>query len=177
METEVWRPVVGHPGYDISNQGRVQTSELFDAAGRKVAESYEVSASLGGGPKNCRYLEVSLRGIGRNAPRTRRKVHHLVAEAFIGPRPKGLVICHNDGDRFNNRAENLRYDTQAANVADMYKHRGGHHYGSRPTCAHGHALTPENTYASAPGRKCKTCQRARARARHRGTSFEDELRN
>jgi hypothetical protein len=28
-------------------------------------------------------------------------------EAFVGPRPPGLVCCHEDGDPANNRVENL----------------------------------------------------------------------
>jgi HNH endonuclease/CENP-B-like protein len=43
-------------------------------------------------------------------------VHALVAVAFLGPRPKGLVVCHRDGDKTNNRPANLMYATQAENV-------------------------------------------------------------
>ena len=38
-------------------------------------------------------------------------VHHVVAEAFLGPRPCGLVVRHMDGDRENNAASNLAYVT------------------------------------------------------------------
>ncbi len=99
--------------------------------------------------------------------RRHRKVHHLVAAAFIGPRPEGMVICHNNGDPLDNRVENLRYDTQAANIEDMYAHRGGHPNSLLTTCLNGHDITnPENVYANSPGRKCKTCQRKRAKARN-----------
>lgn len=44
-----------------------------------------------------------------------RYVHHLVAEAFIGFRPDGADIDHKDGNRANNRADNLRYCTRREN--------------------------------------------------------------
>ena len=50
------------------------------------------------------------------------KVHHLVLETFVGPRPRGLVACHNDGNKFNNCSSNLRWDTPTSNYADARKH-------------------------------------------------------
>jgi hypothetical protein len=49
-------------------------------------------------------------------------VHRLVLVAFVGPRPPGLVCCHNDGNPLNNRVENLRWDTYEANEADKLRH-------------------------------------------------------
>lgn len=49
-------------------------------------------------------------------------IHHLVAAAFLGPRQKGLLVLHADGDKSNNRLENLRYGTHAENVADAKRH-------------------------------------------------------
>lgn len=49
-------------------------------------------------------------------------VSRLVAVAFLGPCPPGLVVCHNDGDCTNNSPRNLRYDTQAGNIEDCRKH-------------------------------------------------------
>lgn len=42
--------------------------------------------------------------------------HALVSDAFICPRPPGYEIDHVDGNRTNNRPENLRYLTHAENV-------------------------------------------------------------
>ena len=42
-------------------------------------------------------------------------VHHLVAAAWLGPRPTGYEIDHIDEDRTNNRAENLQYLTKDEN--------------------------------------------------------------
>lgn len=45
-----------------------------------------------------------------------RTVHSLVAEAFLGERPLGLVINHRDGNHLNNHFTNLEYVTQRENV-------------------------------------------------------------
>lgn len=50
------------------------------------------------------------------------KTAKLVIAAFVGPRPDGMVVCHNDGNRSNDSIENLRYDTQANNIADIKRH-------------------------------------------------------
>jgi HNH endonuclease len=65
------------------------------------------------------YLVVNLSTGGK---KSQRFVHRLVLEAFVGPRPPGLVCCHGDGDPTNNRLENLRWDTYLANSADMLLH-------------------------------------------------------
>lgn len=45
-------------------------------------------------------------------------IHSLVLTAFVGPRPTGMVCCHWNGDKKDNRVENLRWDTVKANAED-----------------------------------------------------------
>lgn len=52
-----------------------------------------------------------------------RFVHRLVLEAFIGPRPEGMICCHYDGNPQNNKPENLRWDTHYGNAQDAIRHR------------------------------------------------------
>lgn len=58
-------------------------------------------------------------------------VHILVCEAFHGPRRLGLEVAHNDGNRLNASATNLRWATRLANIADKWLHGtmpgGGRH--------------------------------------------------
>ncbi len=52
-----------------------------------------------------------------------RLVHRLILEAFVGPCPRGKESCHfPDRNPTNNRLENLRWDTHAANGRDMALH-------------------------------------------------------
>ena len=43
------------------------------------------------------------------------KIHHLVAEVFIGARPEGKVLDHIDRNKLNNHFSNLRYVTISEN--------------------------------------------------------------
>lgn len=65
-------------------------------------------------------------------------VHRLVLMAFVGPCPPGMEGCHfPDRSPQNNRLENLRWDTKAANEADKEIHgtitRGEQHGAAKLT--------------------------------------------
>lgn len=47
-------------------------------------------------------------------------VHRLVLEAWVGPCPEGCVTNHKNGDKQDNRLENLEYCTQSENMAHSY---------------------------------------------------------
>lgn len=70
------------------------------------------------------YLKLNL-GFGKT-----RLLHVLVAEAHIGPRPRGQVVRHRDGNRQNPRRRNLEYGTYAENTQDAIRH--GTHSGKNP---------------------------------------------
>jgi hypothetical protein len=65
------------------------------------------------------YLTVTLSEKGTTATI---KLHRLVLEAFIGPRPQGMVCRHLDGNKLNNRLSNLLWGTPAENAADRVLH-------------------------------------------------------
>jgi hypothetical protein len=68
-----------------------------------------------GGPVGYQYLYVSLCANGKII---KRRVHILVAGAFLGKRPsKKIEVNHKDGNKFNNRIKNLEYTTKKENVA------------------------------------------------------------
>lgn len=49
------------------------------------------------------------------------KAHRLVYETVVGPIPDGLSINHIDGDKLNNRPDNLEPATQSEQVAHAYR--------------------------------------------------------
>lgn len=57
------------------------------------------------------------------APQVRRMfyVHRLVAEAFIGEIKRGYSVNHKDGNKANNRVENLEIVTYSENVKHSYR--------------------------------------------------------
>ena len=112
---EVWHPVVGYEGsYEVSNLGRVKSLERMVPQRwgmyRKCPEKILRQKTARG------YFQVRLTGKTFN-------VHVLVAAAFIGPRPKGMVICHGRLGMQVNTPENLRYDTQLENMRDVKRHQ------------------------------------------------------
>lgn len=113
---EEWRTIEGCSRYDVSNFGRVRSRVRLEPMILKHSRD-----------EHGRHVVNLTPDTG---PRKVRRVHQLVAEAFIGLRPEGLVTCHEDGNLDNNRADNLRYDTQLSNVRDRLTH-GTHSMGER----------------------------------------------
>lgn len=101
---EEWRDCVGIPDYQVSNLGNVRGPRGL----RKPIK----------GPRG--YLRITFHRFGRHFKRT---IHSLVCEAFIGPRPEGLQILHDDDDKTNNKLSNLSYGTHQENTAKAKQQR------------------------------------------------------
>ena len=149
---ERWVPIPGCPGYEVSDLGRVRSID------RMVTNTLGQTRTLRGRvlatPPVCKgYPMVTLGKAGN------RLVHQLVLEAFVGPRPPGIPVCHNDGDRTNNHLNNLRYDSPSENMYDVVRH-GRHAMANKTECPKGHLYSPENTLVSNGRRYCRTCARA-----------------
>ena len=78
--------------FEVSSWGRVRTTRTGRIKPQTIAKSG--------------FLVVNLYAAGRSSVRN---VHSLVAEAFVGSRPSGMMVAHRDGDRRNNRPGNLEY--------------------------------------------------------------------
>jgi hypothetical protein len=94
-----------------------------------------------------------------------RKVHQLVAEAFLGSRPEGArLVRHLDDDRLNNVLANIAWGNDRDNSLDAVRN-GCHPTGKKTHCKRGHPFSPENTYIrpSTGQRQCRTCYCERAR--------------
>lgn len=120
---EEWRTVVGMPGYEVSNNGRIRSVDRhYDRPHprnptlmqrRKVTgRCIRPSVTING------YLQLSTTRHGVKS------IHRAVVEAFVynGPIPGGLIVCHKDGDKTNNNITNLYAGTYFDNRNDAIKH-------------------------------------------------------
>lgn len=108
---ERWKPVVGFEGwYEVSDHGQVR--RLQPGPGTQVGRI------LRNHPIPTGYLHVRLCVHSNPADLY---VHRLVAEAFIGPRPRGLQINHINGNKTDNRPSNLEYVTQLQNMRHSFR--------------------------------------------------------
>jgi len=89
-------------------------------------------------------------------------LHPLILEAFVGPRPEGMIACHWDDNPANNRLSNLRWATPSDNMFDRIRN-GRHRQASQTSCIRGHRLiapnlVPSNIHRGTRG--CLACNRA-----------------
>jgi len=126
--TEEWRPVLDFEGiYSISNLGRLRSEDRI-VIRRNGTKQPRRGIMMRLPPNQDGYPHVSL---CKNGHRKDSVIHHLVLEAFIGPRPTSKHEgCHNDGNPANNRLDNLRWDTMVNNQRDRLQH-GTHTRGER----------------------------------------------
>lgn len=110
-----YRIIDGFPNYRAGDDGSVWT-RLLQKRGGGIGDWKQLKPV-----KRRGYLRVGLRKeIGGKL--CWRAVHHLVLEAFVGPRPDGMEGLHAPNpDRTDNRLENLRWGTSAENTADQFK--------------------------------------------------------
>ena len=114
-KNEEWRPAPGFDGYEVSDRGRLRSLRRSNA--RLVNPTHHENGML----------RVQL---SRDGVRVHQVLARLICEAFNGAPPPGMNCCHEDGDYTNNRPGNLRWDTQAGNMADKRRH-GTHQAGSK----------------------------------------------
>ena len=97
--TESWKTLPDFPKYQVSDQGRIKNIE----SGRIFTGTQDAFG----------YVHVRL--INPKGTYTLKKVHRLVAEAFL-PNPENKpIIDHIDGDKTNNALSNLRWFTYSEN--------------------------------------------------------------
>lgn len=128
--TEEWREVPGSDGfYEVSDSGRVRSWMKHGKSGGRLESPRILSLAR----QANGYLSVSIK---RGKRRKHERVHCLVLEAFVGPRPKGAQAAHLNDDRADNRLSNLEWQSATENYAQRNARgliSGERHYSTRLT--------------------------------------------
>lgn len=110
---EKWKPIVGFYN-EVSNQGRVR-SVTHEAGNGKTYQGKILKPII----TKSGYVNVCLT-TGNDESRITKRVHRLVADAFIENPDDKDEINHKDGNKENNRAENLEWVTRSENEQHAY---------------------------------------------------------
>jgi HNH endonuclease len=134
VELERWARVAKFPLYEVSTWGAVRR-------GRDLVASWVNKRG---------YATVSLEHIDPTRWPRAVNVAPLVLEAFVGPRPPRHQANHGDGDKTNNRLDNLEWVTPKVNMAHARAAGLVTPRARAAQCRRGHAKTP--------GHHCLRCR-------------------
>ena len=163
MSDEVWRSFaymgVDYSGlYEVSDMGRVRSVDRVVMKGNGVPMT--VRGRVLKPIDREGYVACTLSKVGEQQPAV---VHRIVASVFVPGKMEGAEVCHCNGDRADNRAVNLRWDTRSANSLDRALH-GTDHQRNKERCPYGHLLVMPNLrrglWEKRGHRSCLACHRA-----------------
>lgn len=107
IDPELLRPILFNPRYAASADGEIWSS--YSGVWKRLRPARS---------RRNRHLTVSLSSPDRPGKFKSFYVHRLVIEAWLGPIPEGMVVCHRDDDAGRNHLENLYVGTQVQNAED-----------------------------------------------------------
>lgn len=96
--TEEWRPMVDHPKFRVSSEGRVANIN------GKIYSQFVTKKG---------YAQINVCEFGKTFTF---KVHREVAKAFLPMKDGRDQVNHKDGDKLNNRVENLEWCSAKENM-------------------------------------------------------------
>jgi len=123
MKKVIWKTINGFNNYQINDNGLVKSKQrkVIRFNGKifhyKTVNERILKPALNGN----NYEFVTLRNNNRHY---NKRIHQLVAEHFIGIKPKGLIIHHKDNNKLNNHYENLEYISKQKNTKYYYNSIG-----------------------------------------------------
>lgn len=112
---EIWRDIKGYKNYQVSNLGRIKSLKrnvpFTNRWGQRITH-LQKERILKAKKQFNGYLAISLSNNGEHKTYL---VHRLVAEAFILKTDNKSQVDHINGDKTDNRVENLRWVTPKEN--------------------------------------------------------------
>lgn len=113
---EIWKDVKEYEGlYQVSNYGRVKSISYFNHANKKSYPRNKILKPL----KNEKgYLRIDL---AKNGKSKKVRIHRLVAQTFISNPNNYQEVNHIDGNKQNNRVDNLEWCTHSYNMKHAVK--------------------------------------------------------
>ena len=138
MIKELWKDIPGYEGfYQVSNMGQVRsvTHSITMKNGVNRTIYSKILVLHPGG--NNEYLQAYLH---KDNKVTNFLVHRLVANAFIASIPSGYEVNHKNGNKTDNRVQNLEIVTHQENIThsmnnSLFRALGEDHYASKLTNA------------------------------------------
>lgn len=127
MNSEVWKVVDFNLGYEVSNMGNLRSMDRFITNSLNITRFYKGKDIKYKPDKNGYFIyKFLIEGKYKHY-----KIHRLIAETFI-PNPNNLPqVNYKDGDKTNNRINNLEWITNRNNLIHAIK-TGLRKYHNRP---------------------------------------------
>lgn len=124
-----YRDIPGFPGYRIGNDGSLLSCRGIFGRAAKDGRWKRLS------PGKNQHGYFAARLSAPDGTRPMMFIHRLVLMAFVGPRPEGMICRHLNGNKTDNRPENLAWGTSQENGDDQRRlgecPRGQDHHGAK----------------------------------------------
>lgn len=122
LPNERWKDIKDFEGlYKISDYGRVKSLERFRKLHSKLVRVPEIIRKNGYDKDGYQIIPLN-----KNSKKYMKKIHRLVAEAFIVNPDNKKYVNHKDCNRWNNNVNNLEWCTSKENV--LYCKKMNHFY-------------------------------------------------